>query len=220
MATRQVLALEFKVRVLAPQLCTASMAPPDRFLSLVRVLGLPIATPDAVAARILTDLGAVAHVARSAPGQLERLLGLGEEIVEMGRAVLELGERIDARARAILELGERIEVRTEELLDLGGEMHGLGERIDGRGAEIVQRAGEVVQTGGELVNVIPTLERAIEMTTPLEGAIDRFGRLVDRLPGGAAARRRSELSGELRTMQDPPLARPDLPREPPEVSQE
>jgi hypothetical protein len=65
----------------------------------------------------------------------------------------------------------------------------LGERIDVRGAEIVDRASGVVETATELITVLPTLERALQMATPLEGAIDRFGRLVDRLPGGAARRR-------------------------------
>jgi hypothetical protein len=39
------------------------------------------------------------------------------------------------------------------------------------------------------------------MATPLEGAIDRFGRLVDRLPGGAARRR-----PDAPTAADDPLA--------------
>ena len=69
-------------------------------------------------------------------------------------------------------------------------------RVDERGAEIVERANRVTETGAELIAVLPTLERAVEMATPLEGAIDRFGRLVDRLPGGTAARRRAEQAAE------------------------
>jgi hypothetical protein len=41
---------------------------------------------------------------------------------------------------------------------------------------------------------MPTLERALQMASPLEGAIDRFGRLVDRLPGGAPRRPDAESS--------------------------
>jgi hypothetical protein len=59
----------------------------------------------------------------------------------------------------------------------------------------VDRANKVTETGAELIAVLPAFERAIEMATPLEGAIDRFGRLVDRLPGGAA-RRRAEQAAE------------------------
>ncbi len=133
----------------------------------MRILGLPLEPPQAVINRILSDLSAIAQAARSTPAQLERMLELGYEIESIGRQVLEIAERLDRRAEAIMVLGER---------------------IDARGAEIVERAGQVVQTGDELIAVLPALERAIEMATPLEGAIDRFGRLVDRLPGGVRAR--------------------------------
>jgi hypothetical protein len=78
---------------------------------------------------------------------------------------------------------------------MGKGMQDLGQRVDQRGAEIVDRANRVTETGAELIAVLPALERAVEMATPLEGAIDRFGRLVDRLPGGAA-RRRTEQATE------------------------
>lgn len=164
-----------------------------------------------------TDLAAVARLARSAPRQLDRMLELGEEIAAIGRQVLSLAERLDARAEAIMELGERLDQRAETIMELGerldrraeaimvmGErldsraadliergdaIRVLGDRIDARGEEIVDRASRVVETGTELITVLPAFERALEMATPLEGAIDRFGRLVDRLPGGAARRR-------------------------------
>jgi hypothetical protein len=170
----------------------------------MRLLGLPIDSPQAYLNRIASDLGAVARVARAAPGQLDRMLALGEELAGIGRAVLEITERLDRRAEAIMSLGERLDGRAQELLELGSEMRelgnridvrgseivALGNRIDDRGSEIVDGATRVAETGGELISVLPALERAIEMTTPLEGAIDRFGRLVDRLPGGGTARRR------------------------------
>jgi len=155
----------------------------------VRVLGIPIESPQTVVNRALTDLGAVARAARQAPAQLDRLLGLGEEIVSIGREVLEIAERLDARAEAIMGLGERLDVRAGELVELGGVMRDLGEQIDARGEEIVDRAARVVETGSELIAVLPAFERALDMATPLEGAIDRFGRIVDRLPGGAVRRR-------------------------------
>jgi uncharacterized protein (DUF3084 family) len=169
----------------------------------VRILGVPIDPPQEVLARIVSDLGAVARIARSAPGQLERLLALGDEITAIGRNVMELGERLDARAEVIAVLGERLDARAEafamlgerldtraaELLELGAGISELGNRIDARGAEMVQRAGQVVETGNDLVQALPTLERALELATPLEGAIARAGRFVDRLPGGANVRR-------------------------------
>jgi uncharacterized protein (DUF3084 family) len=104
--------------------------------------------------------------------------------------VLEIAERLDRRAEAIMSLGERLDVRAAELVELGGKVQALGERIDARGAEIVDRANAVVERGGELIAVLPALERALDMAQPLEGAIERVGRLVDRMPGGPATRRR------------------------------
>jgi chromosome segregation ATPase len=141
---------------------------------------------------MLSDLAAIARAARAAPMQLEQIHELGEEMATIGRSVLEVAERLDRRAEAIMELGERLDQRAAELLELGRGIGELGERIDSRGAEIVDRATRVVETGGELITVLPAFERALEMATPLEGAIDRFGRLVDRLPGGAARRRAGE----------------------------
>jgi len=72
----------------------------------------------------------------------------------------------------------------------------LAAALEALGAEIVDGANRVVDAGSELVAMLPTLERAIEMATPLEGALDRFGRLGDRLPGGATRRRLEQLEGE------------------------
>ncbi len=116
------------------------------------------------------------------------MLELGEEIAYIGRGMLEIAERLDRRAEAVMALGERLDRRAGELLEMGGRMQVLGEQVDARGAEIVDRAGSVVETGSELIAVLPTLERALDMATPLEGAIDRFGRFVDRLPGGQRPR--------------------------------
>jgi hypothetical protein len=178
----------------------------------LHVLGFPLDPPHAIVGRVLSDLGAIARAAREAPGQLDRMLELGEEIAAIGRAVLEiaerldehaaamlvlgerldaraeaileLGTRLDARAEAILELGARLDGRTTELIELGSRMHALGDRVDARGAEVATQAGAVAETATELITVLPTIERALQLATPLEGAIDRFGRLVDRLPGG------------------------------------
>lgn len=188
----------------------------------VRVLGLPIETPYAVLGRAASDLGAVARMARAAPVQLERLLQLGEEIASTGHRVLAIAERLDQRAEAILAMGERIEARADgiltigevldaradsivelgerldqragALIELGERMGTVGDRVDTHGAAIVDSANRVADTGNELIGVLPALERAVAMATPLEGAIDRFGRLVDRLPGGAPRRRPEALS--------------------------
>jgi hypothetical protein len=157
----------------------------------MRLLGVPIESPQAVVNRLASDVGAIARLARTAPAQLDRLLELGEEIVDIGQRVLDIAERLDRRAEAVVALGERLDARASELLDLGTVLRGLGERVDATGVEIVDRATRVVETGSELLMVLPTLERALELATPLEGAIDRIGRLVDRLPRSAGRGRPS-----------------------------
>lgn len=114
------------------------------------------------------------------------MLSLGEEVVTLGYRLLELGERLDARGETVAALGERLDRRAQELLELGTELTLTGDRIDSRGGELAERVGDVARTGADLIATIPPLEIA----TPLEGAIDRVGRLVDRLPGGQATRRR------------------------------
>jgi len=43
----------------------------------LRVLGLPLASPLAIAGRVLNDAGAIVRAAREAPGQLDRIMELG-----------------------------------------------------------------------------------------------------------------------------------------------
>ena len=129
------------------------------------------------------------------PARLDRMLEMGEEMVAIARNLLAIAERLDARAEAVIALGERLDSRVDELLKLGANVQELGARMDERGGELLDGANRVTETGAELIAVLPALERAIEMATPLEGAIDRFGRLVDRLPGGTA-RRRAEQAAE------------------------
>lgn len=149
----------------------------------MRLLGLSVPTSPEMLAWPLRDLATLERLLRGAPRQLDRLLTLAEELVDIGQRVLVIAERLDARAEAIFELGLQLEKRAEEMLDLGAHMQSLGGQIDLRGAEIVERAAQVVETGSELITALPMVERALELATPLEGAIDRFGRIVDRFPG-------------------------------------
>jgi hypothetical protein len=173
----------------------------------MRLLGVPIESPQAVVNRMLSDLAAVSRAARMAPAQINRMLELGEEIATIGRAVLEIAERLDRRAEAVLSIGQRLDERAAALLELGTKIEVLGGQVNSRGAEIVDSATQVAATGSELIAVLPTLERALQMASPLEGAIDRFGRLVDRLPGGAPRRPGAEPPRRPGT-ESPPQAAP------------
>jgi hypothetical protein len=156
----------------------------------MRVLGLPIVAPHTFVARLVDDAAAVERLVRSLPDQLERGLQIGDELVVIGHQLQEIAERLDARAGEFQDLGERLDVRAVQLLELGHSIRDLGGRIDDTGAEIVERAGQVVGAAANLISLLPTVERAVDLASPLEGAIDRFGRLVDLFPGGAQPRRR------------------------------
>ena len=77
-----------------------------------------------------------------------------------GARVVALGERMDARSDAILAQGERIEAAAREVAD----------------------------RGAQLAEALPVMQRAIEMAEPLEGVVERLGRVADRLPGGGRGR--------------------------------
>ena len=139
-------------------------------------------------------------------------LAVGERLDSRAEAILEFGERIDKRAEAILAMGERIDARAEAILEFGERIDergsaivSMGERLDGRGGALLEagetfnelgermivearlvhtRASEVVAQAAELQRAIPTAERAVDLMQPLEGAVERLGRMVDRLPGG------------------------------------
>ncbi len=155
----------------------------------MRVLRTSVAALRALFATTIAELIAIDGLVRSLPGQLDRGLAIGDEIVEIGRRMLEIAERLDQRGHTLTELGERLDARALQLLEMGQNMHEVGIRIDATGTQIVDRAGHVVATAGELITILPTVERALDLASPLEGAIDRFGRIVDRFPGSPPRRR-------------------------------
>jgi hypothetical protein len=125
---------------------------------------------------IQAQLDATLAAAQALNDLAERALKLLEQLDARGESVLKLGKRIDERGKAMVKLGEEIDARAGALL-------GLGERIDERGSVLAANAEEVANRAAELIGVLPTLERAVAIATPLEGAVERLGRMVDRLPG-------------------------------------
>jgi hypothetical protein len=133
----------------------------------------PLLIPPRLLFRALDDLHTLATAAARID-EVERRMN------ERIAALLELGERIeasfdertlaiDARAEAILALGERVDQRAEAILD--------------QGERVVAAAREVADRGETLAEALPVIQRAIEMAQPLEGAVERLGRVIDRLPG-------------------------------------
>lgn len=104
---------------------------------------------------------------------------------------LDLLERLDARATRIegeidklLVLGETLEGRAAQITAMGDRLAGLGDQLvaEAKGAQAVGE--EVARRGAEIAAALPLLQRALDLGEPLEGAIERAGRIVDRLPGG------------------------------------
>ena len=107
--------------------------------------------------------------------------------------VSEVEERLDERFAELIALGDRIERVVGDGLRLGESIHATLENFDRLAdaileqGKLVENAGrEVAETGRRLTDSLPAVERAITMAEPLEGAVERLGRMVDRLPGGGA----------------------------------
>jgi uncharacterized protein (DUF3084 family) len=172
---------------------------------LIELLGLPprlatqtlddihqIATGGRTMIRLLAGLEERADRVQD---QLDAMLAAAESLNDMGERVLTLVERLDERAVAVLALGSQIDSRGKEMVALASELDsragallGLGQQIDERGASIVTHADLVATRAAEVVAVLPTLEKAVAIASPLEGAVERLGRMVDRLPGEARRR--------------------------------
>ena len=134
--------------------------------------------PPLALVRALDDLHTLAQTSSDLMSRLEH-------IEQRADAAVELLERLESRADEILALGASIDARGESIVELGDRLEALGKQVHEQGELIERRAAEVAERGGELVRMLPTLEAAVALATPLEGAVERLGRMVDRLPGGA-----------------------------------
>lgn len=59
----------------------------------------------------------------------------------------------------------------------------------GSGEGIDTSVALIARDSGILVGYLPMLERLTDIAHPLEGTVQRLGRVVDRLPGGTTASR-------------------------------
>jgi len=125
----------------------------------------PLLIPPKLLLRALDDLHTIATVAQDANARLARL---------------------EASADALVTIGSQMEVHARNVLDLGGRIDERGEQIVAEGRIIQERAREVSDRAGQVLEALPLLERAIALAEPLEGAVERLGRVADRLPGGRA----------------------------------
>ncbi len=120
------------------------------------LLTLPFEVPAKLVQRAIDDLGAIATTARELPARLDELNARADRVQDQLDRGLALGETIATNSAAMVGLAERMEARADALIALGERM---------------------IVTGTQL-------QRAAAIAEPMEGAVERLGRALDRLPGG------------------------------------
>jgi methyl-accepting chemotaxis protein len=144
----------------------------------------PLLIGPSLVVRALDDLHAIALAAAS-------LEDIERRINERLGAIVALGEGVDDRLAQVLELGDRIVAlgaRVDEITERVDRIDARAESIMTTGEGVEQAAKDVAVVGRQIADALPVLQRAITMAEPLEGAVERLGRIVDRLPGGMRAR--------------------------------
>jgi hypothetical protein len=136
-------------------------------------------------------------------GQATQIIGLGDRIGGQADQILGMGDRIGAQAEQIIGLGDRIDGRGAEITELGARLETLGREMLTQGVVISQRADAVATRAADLVDALPTIEAAVTMVSPLEGAVERLGRTIDRLPGGRTRRRHADEAAETAEGEEP-----------------
>ena len=140
----------------------------------------PLLLPPRLVLRALDDLHTLARVASGLEEVEARMNERLEIVIELGERIADAGESIDGRLDDVVALGERVD-----------ELVALGDRVDAvvtTGDKLDAAAREVADSARQLAEALPILARAAQMVGPLEGAVERLGRIVDRLPGGARGR--------------------------------
>jgi hypothetical protein len=137
----------------------------------------PLLAPPLLVFRALEDLHTIAKLAPRFLEVAERIDDRGGELLAFGERVVDLGERV-------LAIGERIDARGDQIVELADQFEALGNAIAAEARATQQSASDVVKAAQEILTAMPLIEQAIALGVPLEGTIERIGRIVDRLPGG------------------------------------
>lgn len=98
------------------------------------------------------------------------------------RDVVTLLQSLEARATAIERRAGDIQEAIDQALALGGRLERTADAVIDEGRQVRDAARDVSAQAMQVVAVLPLLERAIGLAVPLEGAVERLGRVVDRLP--------------------------------------
>jgi len=144
----------------------------------VRVAMLGIDLPHRLVLRALEDLHALAEAARSLPDVEARL-------------TLKIDE-LETRSAEVLEAVSQAEATLGDGIAIGRELDERAAAIMEQTERVIAAAYGVSQSAGDVAAVLPSLEASAAAATilaqtaePLQGLVERLGRITDRLPGGA-----------------------------------
>jgi len=147
----------------------------------VRLLGIDL--PARLILRAFDDLHALAEAARSLPDVEARLAQRIDELESRATEVLDAVSAAEATLGDGIAVGRQLDERAGVILD-------STERI-------VAAAYAVAEGADHVAAVLPSLEASATAATvlaqtaePLQGLVERLGRIADRLPG--AGRRQHE----------------------------
>jgi hypothetical protein len=141
-----------------------------------------IDVPARLVFRALDDLHALAEAARSLPDVEARLTLKIDELETRAAEVLDAVTSAEKTLARGIEIGDELDARADAILE-------STERI-------VAAAYAVARGADHVAAVLPSLETSAAAATvladtaePLQGLVERLGRLTDRLPGGARRER-------------------------------
>jgi RecB family exonuclease len=103
-------------------------------------------------------------------------------------------ESVEARLTARVSAAEAV---LDEAVGIGRELPAKIDRVDGHAEQLLRAVDDITGSlplARELLESVQVLNAAATTLAaaaePLQGATERLGRIADRLPGGAGARRR------------------------------
>jgi len=139
------------------------------------VLGIDL--PARLLIRAFDDLHAIAEAARSLPDIEARLTVKVDELESRAAEVLVALDQAEGRLAEGIAVGRALDARVDDILD-GTD-------------RIVTAANAVARGADHVAAVLPSLEASAAAATvlaqtaePLQGLVERLGRIADRLPGG------------------------------------
>lgn len=143
----------------------------------MRLVLLGIDLPARLVLRAFDDLHTLAEAARALPDVEARLTARVDELETRATEVLDAVSTAEATLASAIPIGEEIHERAGQILD----------RTD----RVIAAAYSVTEAADHVTEVLPSLEASAAAATilaqtaePLQGLVERLGRIADRLPGG------------------------------------